>query len=204
MRKEWYFIRHGQTAYNEKGIVQGSGIDSELNEKGIQQALAFYRTYEKVAFDKIIASGLRRTRQTVQAFARKGHNIYRDASINEINWGIYEGKSASVDMKDAYKYMVSEWANGNFDARAENGESIAELGARLSGFIERLKQQDAQKILICTHGRTLRCMMALIKSGDLTKMESNKHSNTCLYKVIYENGKCTVELEDDTSHLSTL
>ncbi|MFT5802452.1 MAG: broad specificity phosphatase PhoE, partial [Nonlabens sp.] len=36
MQQEWYFIRHGQTDYNLRGIVQGSGIDSELNENGIR------------------------------------------------------------------------------------------------------------------------------------------------------------------------
>ena len=134
MEKEWYFIRHGETEYNEKGIVQGSGIDSQLNSKGIRQARAFYQTYQSLPFDKIITSALQRTRQTIQPFLNKGFPVYRDASINEISWGIYEGKSASEDMKEAYKYMISQWSAGHFDTRPEQGESITELGARLSGF----------------------------------------------------------------------
>lgn len=27
-----YIIRHGETDFNRKGIVQGSGVDSELNK----------------------------------------------------------------------------------------------------------------------------------------------------------------------------
>lgn len=204
MQKEWYFIRHGQTDYNKRGIVQGSGIDSELNGLGLRQAYAFYQAYNEVPFNLIIASGLQRTRQTIQPFARLGIPVHRDATINEMHWGIYEGKSASVDMKDAYKMMTSEWRKGNLDIGAEGGETLRELSARLSGFIERLKQQSAKKILICSHGRTLRCMIALLRDGDLTKMDQNKHTNTGLYKVIYDKGVVRIELENDVSHLENL
>ncbi|HNU42529.1 MAG TPA: histidine phosphatase family protein, partial [Cyclobacteriaceae bacterium] len=32
--KKIYIIRHGQTDFNLKGIVQGSGVDSSLNVRG--------------------------------------------------------------------------------------------------------------------------------------------------------------------------
>ncbi|MFT4663150.1 MAG: broad specificity phosphatase PhoE [Polaribacter sp.] len=204
MQQEWYFIRHGQTDYNLRGIVQGSGIDSELNEKGIRQAYAFYDKYKDIAFDRIITSALQRTRQTIQPFARLGIPVYKDASINEMHWGRYEGKSASIDMKDAYKHMVTSWKAGNYDVRAEDGESMTELSTRLSGFIERLKQQSEPKILICSHGRTLRCLMALLKDGHLERMEENKHENTGLYKATFIGGKVSMEMENDTSHLFNL
>jgi broad specificity phosphatase PhoE len=188
MQQEWYFIRHGQTDYNLRGIVQGSGIDSELNEKGIRQAYAFYDKYKDIAFDRIITSALQRTRQTIQPFARLGIPVYKDASINEMHWGRYEGKSASID----------------YDVRAEDGESMTELSTRLSGFIERLKQQSEPKILICSHGRTLRCLMALLKDGHLERMEENKHENTGLYKATFIGGKVSMEMENDTSHLFNL
>ncbi len=204
MKREWYFIRHGQTDYNLKGIVQGSGIDSELNENGIRQAYAFYDKYKAIPFDKIITSALQRTRQTVQPFARLGIPIYKDATINEMHWGRYEGKSASIDMKDAYKHMVTSWKAGNYDVRAEEGESMTELSTRLSGFIERLKQQPEPKILICSHGRTLRCLISLLRDGHLKKMEENKHTNTGLYKATFNDGKIFMELENDSSHLESL
>ncbi|MFM8374363.1 MAG: histidine phosphatase family protein, partial [Bacteroidota bacterium] len=36
-----YFIRHGETDFNRQGIIQGRGVDSDLNETGRQQARAF-------------------------------------------------------------------------------------------------------------------------------------------------------------------
>jgi probable phosphoglycerate mutase len=31
-KKTIYLIRHGQTDFNKQGIVQGSGVDSSLND----------------------------------------------------------------------------------------------------------------------------------------------------------------------------
>ncbi|HMR56571.1 MAG TPA: histidine phosphatase family protein, partial [Cyclobacteriaceae bacterium] len=66
--KKIYLIRHGQTDFNLKGIVQGSGVDSSLNDRGRAQAEAFYETYKNIAFDKIYTSALRRTRESVIGF----------------------------------------------------------------------------------------------------------------------------------------
>ena len=53
MKKTFYFIRHGQTDLNLKGIVQGRGVDSPLNDNGFKQAQAFYDAYKDIPFDKI-------------------------------------------------------------------------------------------------------------------------------------------------------
>lgn len=57
--KDIYLIRHGETAYNRLGMVQGSGIDSDLNALGQQQAQSFFEYYKDLNFDKIYTSKLR-------------------------------------------------------------------------------------------------------------------------------------------------
>ena len=44
--KEIYLIRHAQTDYNKKGIIQGSEVDSEIDEEGIRQSKLFYDYYK--------------------------------------------------------------------------------------------------------------------------------------------------------------
>ncbi|HCZ37344.1 MAG TPA: histidine phosphatase family protein, partial [Cytophagales bacterium] len=66
--KKIYLIRHGQTDFNLKGIVQGSGVDSSLNAKGMAQAQAFFEMYKHIKFDKIYTSTLKRTRESVSGF----------------------------------------------------------------------------------------------------------------------------------------
>ncbi|MFM8834340.1 MAG: histidine phosphatase family protein, partial [Cytophagales bacterium] len=70
--KKIYIIRHGQTDFNLRGIVQGSGVDSSLNDTGRAQANAFFQAYQHVDFDKIYTSKLVRTRESVQQFIGKG------------------------------------------------------------------------------------------------------------------------------------
>jgi len=61
--KKIYLIRHGQTDYNLKGIVKGSGIDAPINENGRKQAELFYNAYQHIAFDKVYTSKLQRSKQ---------------------------------------------------------------------------------------------------------------------------------------------
>ena len=70
--KKIYLIRHGETKYNKLGIVQGSGVDSDLNETGIEQANAFFEHYKNISFDKIYTSKLKRSQQSVQQFIDLG------------------------------------------------------------------------------------------------------------------------------------
>ena len=65
MIKKIYLTRHGQTDYNLKGVVQGSGIDADLNATGRAQANAFYQAYKDHPFDKLYVSGLKRTFQSM-------------------------------------------------------------------------------------------------------------------------------------------
>ena len=38
--KTFYIIRHGETDLNRQGIIQGRGMNTDLNEKGAAQAAA--------------------------------------------------------------------------------------------------------------------------------------------------------------------
>jgi probable phosphoglycerate mutase len=70
--KKVYIVRHGQTDFNARGIVQGSGVDSSLNEKGRAQAEAFYEAFKGVKFDKVYTSVLKRTKESVARFIELG------------------------------------------------------------------------------------------------------------------------------------
>ena len=201
MNKTIYFIRHGETDLNRAHIVQGSGIDSSLNDLGHQQARHFYEYYKKENFDLIICSALQRSHQTILPFVEDGIPLRRFAEINEMNWGIHEGKSSTPAMKAAYTEMISQWNQNNLDARLEEGESAQEMADRLQSFLDQLKEMPQKKILVCTHGRALRCLMTLLKGQHLREMEGYSHSNTGLFLVHQKENKFAVVLENDTKHL---
>ncbi len=199
-----YFVRHGQTAYNKNHIVQGSGIDSSLNEKGQNQASALFEKYKQVPFDLVFTSKLQRTQQTAQPFLDTQIPHIATADINEINWGVHEGKKSTPFMITAYKDLIEKWGNNDFDARLEEGESANELQTRLNRFLDQLKSRPEKTILVFTHGRTLRCLMCLIEGKHLREMENYQHHNTGVFIVNYEANKFEVVKKNDISHLNHL
>lgn len=200
--KQYYFVRHGETDYNRKGIVQGSGVDSELNLEGHEQALKFYNHYKDEAFDFIYCSALTRSYQTILPFIQQKQIPFQKTPlINEISWGDHEGKKGTPEMIASYKRMVERWAVGDFEASLSNAESARELAHRLDAFLKNLTQSPYEKVLICTHGRSLRCLLCLMKNQHLKEMENYSHDNTGLFLAHFEDGKFSLELENDTSHL---
>jgi broad specificity phosphatase PhoE len=200
-----YIIRHGETDHNRKGIVQGSGVDSELNRIGRNQARLFFEYYKNVHFDYIISSDLKRTHQTVEPFLRrKTHKEWiKMPELNEISWGIHEGQVGNEESHATYLKLMSDWESGIYDTKIEGGESAAELGERVSQVVEFLKDKKHQNknLLVCTHGRTLLCLLTILNKAPLSMMSQFKHQNTGLYKVHFVDGEFIFELENDASHL---
>lgn len=197
-----YIIRHGETDYNVQGIVQGSGVDTDLNDTGRAQAQLFYTQYSTIPFEIAIVSQLKRTWQTVQPFTEKGVPMLIDKRINEINWGTHEGKKSTPESRIDYRRASMAWKSGDYTDRTEQGESAAELANRLNSFIQDLTKRSETNILIATHGRTLRCLICLLKGEPISNMERYDHYNTGLVLAHYDakNG-FSVSLENDVSHL---
>ncbi len=161
MKKTIYIIRHGQTDFNVKQVVQGRGVNSDLNETGRRQAQAFFDKYHPVDFDVVYTSKLKRTHQTVAHFISKNipHEIREN--IDEIDWGIFEGVEHDKSLQKEYYDIIESWAKGNLTIKIEGGESAQDLADRLIPFVEEIKQSEHQSVLVCTHGRTLRVLMCL-------------------------------------------
>ena len=206
-RKSIYLIRHGETDFNRKGVVQGSGVDSSLNEWGEAQATAFYNAYQHVPFDKIYTSALKRTHQSVRGFIKQGipHESY--SGLNEISWGIREGREPNVGDSTYYKDLVLAWRNGNVDLGAEEGESPVQVRERQIPVIETiLSRPHERNILVAMHGRAMRVLLTLLFDQPLVRMDDYEHSNLCLYKInySYDTQKFELELSNDITHLLSL
>ena len=201
MKKEVFILRHGETDLNKQRIVQGSGVDAPLNDTGYRQAARFYQKWQNFPFELVISSALQRTHQTILPFIEKGIPHLATPTINEICWGDHEGKSSTPEMIRAYKKMIQEWENGNLNASLRNGESAKELIARVDLFIEDLIQRPQNKILICSHGRTIRCLITRLKQLPPAHMEFVNHSNTGLFKIQQQEDGWIFHLENDISHL---
>ena len=193
-----YIIRHAETEYNRKGIIQGSEVDSDINDVGESQANSFYEYYKDINFDKIYVSDLKRTFQTIRRFTEKGSSYEKLKEFNEISWGVNQGKSD--DLED-YAELIDTWLAGNLDNKFEEGESPNEMSERLVKGFNKVLDDDHDTVLLCIHGRALRILLSKIIDNDLTKMDKYVHSNTGLYILEYKNGKYEILGSNLRDHL---
>lgn len=202
--KTIYLIRHGETLYNKMGVVQGSGIDADLNETGILQAKAFYDTYKNVGFQKIYVSNLIRTYQTVEQFIQSGIAYEKLEGLNEISWGDREGKVPNTEENEEYSSMLNAWKRGEVHVSPPAGESPLDVAERQKPAIKHiLTQENEDLILVAMHGRAMRILLAQIMKLPLQKMDDFEHSNTCLYilEFNYKTQSFLIKLHNDTGHL---
>lgn len=205
--KTIFLIRHGETDYNRKGIVQGSGVDTQLNEWGKAQAEAFFDTYQHVPFDKVYTSNLQRTVQSVQGFLDLGIPHEKHAGLNEISWGCREGSLPNTMDNEYYRNLVESWQRGMVELPCEDGESPTDVRARQKPVIDLiLSRPHERNVLVAMHGRAIRILMTLLFNEELTQMDKYEHSNLCLYRLKYNYNEETFTLEtaNDTTHLLSL
>lgn len=205
MKKSFYFIRHGQTDLNLKGIVQGRGVNSPLNANGFKQAEAFYHAYKDVPFDKIYTSTLLRTQQTIEPFLDQGIPVEQLEGLDEISWGIYEGKEQDETIMSGFQHVVESWKNNDLDLSIENGESPNQLVERQKQAITyMLEQEHEERVLVCMHGRALRIMLCHLTDVPVCQMDDFPHTNTALYIVNYTSGVFSIADYYNTEHLKGL
>ena len=90
-----YLARHGETEWNEKGILQGT-MDSPLTKKGILEAETLRDTLKEVVFDKVFCSYLERSRKTAEIICEgKDVDIISLDGLQEINYGSWQGTLVS-------------------------------------------------------------------------------------------------------------
>jgi len=201
VKKQLFIVRHGETDFNRQNIVQGSGVDKELNALGRLQAQQFYEYYHQIPFQHIFTSSLIRTHQSVEAFINNGikHSILPE--LNEISWGDFEGKLQTPEQKAIYLETVNMWNNGDLQAKITNGESPIEMQERQKIALNQIINTEEEVLLICMHGRAMKSFLCLMLGESLTKMEQFHHTNLCLYHLEYDGTTFKLLKSNDITHL---
>lgn len=200
-----YFIRHGETDFNRQNIVQGGGIDSDLNETGRAQGQRFFEHYRDLHFDRVYCTQLKRTYQTVQPFEQLGHRIVPVPELNELSWGVIEGAVASDDVLHRFEEVNRRWTEGDLHAAIEGGESPIAGWERARQGIERilLELPRGGRALVCIHGRISRIILSELLGYGMQHMNQFPHHNTALNHLRFlPDGRCSVARMNDIRHLS--
>lgn len=113
-------VRHGRTAGNATGLLQGR-LDLPLD--GIGRAQIASMAAKIGVVDRVITSPLLRARQTAEVL---GVPTEVDARWEELNYGEYEGRAMSDIPPDTW----SKWRSDP-DFAPPGGESMRDLGVRV-------------------------------------------------------------------------
>ena len=162
-----YVVRHGETAWNKEGRVQGI-TDIPLTEKGISDALKLRDLVKSLNIDVVISSPLKRAIETAKLITDNKLPINTDDRIKERDWGLNEGANINeVDRIDCWDVILN--------TKVQNIESIQDFMYRVSEFIEDIKVRFKDKnVLVVTHSavsRVIHYMLGKIpEDGDLSKI----------------------------------
>ena len=153
-----YFARHGRTNYNDLNLCNADpSVDVHITATGIEQAKALAEKLKDVPLDCIFTSELKRTQQTAEIVNQFHHiPIEVDSLLNDHRSG-YEGKSTKQLIK------ATDTAENKWTARFNGGESIEDVKQRVNTFLENLKKQPYETVLIVSHGWVIHTAVAIIK-----------------------------------------
>jgi len=156
------FLRHGPTAWNAAGKVQGH-TDIPLSEAGLAQMAALRLPFTA---GRIYSSPMLRARQTAQALGLE--NLILDARLMEQNWGIWEGLTrAEILSRHGADAFVKAGSDQGQAFRPGGGESTGELHARVASFLKDVAHDDSDAVAVA-HLGVLRAAYTLATGWDMT------------------------------------
>ncbi|WP_105128946.1 histidine phosphatase family protein [Streptococcus suis] len=154
-----YFVRHGKTEWNLEGRFQGYSGDSALLPESYQDLEKLGKYLAEIPFDTIFSSDLQRAQVTAQEIAQVNHHcqtVQTTPQLREWNFGKLEGSKMAIfraiypKQAWALKHNLALFNNDLFEA-----ESVRQVTQRMVDFVQSLKGQDMETVLIVSHGTFL-------------------------------------------------
>ncbi|HJS88002.1 MAG TPA: histidine phosphatase family protein [Acetobacteraceae bacterium] len=149
----FWFLRHGETDWNARGLSQGN-VDIPLNPAGLAQARSAAALLRNRGIATIVSSPLSRARVTAEIAAEAlGLPVAIEDGLREVAFGVQEGQPMTE--------WFASWIAG--DWTPEGAETFAQLRARAVAAVNRATALEPP-VLIVAHGalfRALRSAMGL-------------------------------------------
>lgn len=143
-------VRHGRTAVNAQGCLQGR-IDQPLDAVGRAQAVELAKALKRV--DRVISSPLCRAQETAAAFSS---TIEVDERWTELDYGELDGlPTASIG--------VEVWERWRIDSgyAPPGGETMTAMAARVAAACEDLREDATHRdVVVVSHVSPIKAAMS--------------------------------------------
>lgn len=197
-----YLTRHGATQWNKEGRMQG-WQDSNLTQKGVDNAKKLGESLYDIDFDYIYCSPLGRALDTAKYIrGDKNTQIIIIESLKEMGFGKWEGMDYE-NIKELYEKQQFNFWNKPHLYEPVEGESFDELIHRVKkAFYDIINNTSGENILIVTHTAVIKAIYSIIKNYSLENFWCKPFMyDTCLTVLEVGDKKIEIILEADISHL---
>jgi broad specificity phosphatase PhoE len=177
-----YLARHGETTWNAEGRIQGQS-DPELSPRGYRQSLILLEQIKKRPLSAIYTSSLQRSILTDQPVAQYfGLPIQRRSELNEIAFGILEGRLLQVDGEAQIEW--ERFKNDRLTYRIPGAENYQDVAQRLKPFLTNiLSHHQDQEILVVGHRVVNQLLIGMLLNYPMEIVLRIEQANDLLYLV---------------------
>ena len=190
-----YFVRHAQTKENEEVRLQGP-LTGDFTKEGKKQLRRLKRRLEKINFDTIFSSDLRRCVETTKYLYKEARKVKYLSILREKNNGDFVGaKAKEIDWNKLA---------GTFETqKLPGGESLEDVKKRVDKFLKLLRHQKEKNILVIGHGAFLKILLGRLLSFDLRRTIFGLHIDHCSITTIEINKDSLEKILsiNDTGHI---
>ena len=124
---EIYIVRHGETVWNKKKLLQGR-TDIELSDKGRELARITGENLRDTHFDMVFSSLLKRAYETASLIVGgRDIPIVKNDLIKEMCFGDWEGQNMSELLADGGQDFQYFFKHPELYHPVGNGESFEEI-----------------------------------------------------------------------------
>lgn len=194
-------VRHGETAWNAEGRVQGQ-LDIALNDIGRAQARATAEALAGHDFTSIYCSDLIRVRQTAEPTAKRlALPVTYMAELRERHYGMFETLTY-VEVREKFPEQYARFRDKDPDFDFEGGETLRSFNDRsiraVSSLIER---HTGEQILVFTHGGVLEMVYRHAKAAGLSSARDFEIPNAGINWFEVTPGEWKVRAWAEIAHL---
>jgi probable phosphoglycerate mutase len=174
-------VRHGESTWNQRGLIQGQNDLAELSELGRDQAHAVAKSLKSLGFDRLVASDLARARETAEIIGSVVDLApTSDSLLRERCFGVLEGEPQ--DKLDPTSSGIVNGVLVDPDARPKGGESFRDVVTRAGVFIEATQdRRRGERLLVVTHGGTIRALRAYVEAQPLEGLDTFAVANCSVW-----------------------
>ncbi|GLZ34053.1 phosphoglycerate mutase [Lentzea sp. NBRC 105346] len=142
--------RHGETEYNATGRMQGH-LDSALTETGFNQARFAVPVLTGFGAEIVVASDLRRARDTATVFTSTVDVPLRiDERLRETHLGKWQGLTLD-EVEREWPGQVAIWRSDP-TFTPPDGESRVDVAKRALEVVEEIDSEFSGTAMLCAHG----------------------------------------------------